>query len=70
MECKHASFPMVRLTMFVSSLQQSAFLDVMKNTVSVINQESASKSRKAFLSLHKLILQCFNIFSSVTISVK
>lgn len=41
----HASyigFPMIHLPLFVSCLQQFVFLAVMKNTASVINQESAS----------------------------
>lgn len=36
-------FPMLHLPLFVSSLQQSVCLAVMKNTASVINLESASK---------------------------
>lgn len=49
MEGKHVSntgFPMIHLSLFVPSLQQSVFLAVMKNTASVINLESASKLQK------------------------
>lgn len=36
-------FPIIHLSLFVSSPQQSVFLAVMKNMASVINLESASK---------------------------
>ncbi len=42
----NTGFPMIDLSLFVSSLQQSVFLAVMKNTASVTNLESASKLPK------------------------
>lgn len=49
MKHKQYDFSILCLTLFVSSLQQSASLDAMKNMVSVINQESASKSKEVTL---------------------
>lgn len=50
MKNKQYDFSILFLTLFVSFLQQSASLDVMKNMVSVINQESASKSKEVTLT--------------------
>lgn len=57
-------FPMIHLSLFVSSMQQSVFLAVMKNMASVTNLESASKldSRKLLYTAKQILIIVFFVF--------